>query len=76
MTLRRKAVRNVPPRKKRSRRKVRNEKGVPAKYLKNKKNSKSSVAREIKSTAKAYKEGRYIDLKKVQKSRAVRKRRK
>ena len=64
------------PRRKKSRRKVKYEKGVPAKYLKNKKNSKSSVAREIKSTAKAYKEGRYIDLKKVQKSRAVRKRRK
>jgi hypothetical protein len=76
MTLRRKVVRNVPPRKKRSRRKVRYEKGVPSKYLQNKKNSKSSVAREIRSTAKAYKEGRYIDLKKVQKSRAVRKRRK
>ena len=66
----------MPPRKKRSRRKVRYEKGVPAKYLKNKKNSKTSVAREIKATAKAYKEGKYIDLKKVQKSRAVRKRKK
>ena len=63
------------PRKK-SKRKVKYEKGVPAKYLQNKKNSKSSVAREIRSTAKAYKEGRYIDLKKVQKSRAVRNRRK
>ena len=49
------------------------EKGVPAKYLKNKKNSKSKVAAEIKRTAKAYKEGRYIDLKAVQKSRATRK---
>ena len=65
----------MPPRKK-SRRKVKYEKGVPSKYLQNKKNSKSSVAREIRATAKAYKEGRYIDLKKVQKSRAVRKRRK
>lgn len=64
------------PRRKKSRRKVKYEKGVPAKYLSNKKNSKSSVAREIRATAKAYKEGRYIDLKKVQKSRAVRKRRK
>jgi len=63
------------PRKK-SRRKVKYEKGVPAKYLQNKKNSKSSVAREIRSTAKAYKEGRYIDLKKVQKSRAVKRKRK
>ena len=60
------------PRKK-SKRKVPYEKGVPSKYLKNKKNSKSSVAREIKRTAKAYKEGRYIDLKAVQKSRAVKK---
>ena len=49
---------------KRSRRKVKYEKGVPAKYLKNKKNSK------------AYKEGRYIDLKAVQKSRATRKKKK
>ena len=59
-----------------ARRKVRYEKGVPAKYLQNKKNSKASVAREIKATAKAYKEGRYIDLKAVQKSRAVKKKRK
>ena len=58
---------------KRSRRKVKYERGVPSKYLKNKKNSKASVAREIKATAKAYKEGRYIDLKAVQKSRATRK---
>ena len=63
----------MPPKKRRSRRKVRYEKGVPAKYLQNKKNSKSSVAREIRAAAKAYKEGRYIDLKKVQKSRATRK---
>ena len=65
----------MPPKRKRSRRKVKYEKGVPSKYLQNKKNSKSSVAREIRSTAKAYKEGRYIDLKAVQKSRATRKRR-
>ena len=58
---------------KRSRRKVKYERGVPSKYLKNKKNSKASVAREIKATAKAYKEGRYIDLKAVQKSRATKK---
>ena len=56
-----------------ARKKVKYEKGVPAKYLKNKKNSKASVAREIKATSKAYKEGRYINLKAVQKSRAVRK---
>ena len=65
---------NVPPKRKKSRRKVPYEKGVPSKYLKNKKNSKASVAREIKATAKAYKEGRYIDLKAVQKSRATKKR--
>tara|TARA_Y100000996_G_C22506253_1_gene636541 strand:- start:865 stop:1050 length:186 start_codon:yes stop_codon:yes gene_type:complete len=56
-----------------SKRKVPYEKGVPAKYLKNKKNSKARVAAEIKRTSKAYKEGRYIDLKAVQKSRATRK---
>ena len=55
------------------RKKVKYEKGVPAKYLKNKKNSKSSVASEIRRTAKAYKEGKYIDLKAVQKSRATKK---
>ncbi len=65
---------NVPPKRKKSRRKVPYEKGVPSKYLKNKENSKASVAREIKATAKAYKEGRYIDLKAVQKSRATKKR--
>jgi len=64
---------NVPPKKRKSRRKVSYEKGVPSKYLKNKKNSKSSVASEIRRTAKAYKQGKYINLKKVQKSRAVRK---
>ena len=66
----------MPPKRKRSRRKVKYEKGVPAKYLKNKKNSKSKVAAEIKRTAKAYKEGRKIDLKAVQKSRATRKKKK
>lgn len=60
------------PRKK-SKKKVKYEKGVPAKYLQNKRNSKASVAREIRATAKAYKEGRRIDLKKVQKSRATKK---
>ena len=63
----------MPPKRKKSRRKVPYEKGVPSKYLKNKKNSKASVAREFKATSKAYKEGRYINLKAVQKSRAVRK---
>ena len=60
--------------KKRSKRKVKYEKGVPAKYLKNKKNSKSSVAKEIKKTSKLYKEGKKINLKAVQKSRASKKR--
>ena len=54
-------------------RKNKYEKGVPAKYLKNKKNPKSQVAAEIRRTAKAYKEGKYIDLKAVQKSRASKK---
>lgn len=67
----RKKVSPVP--RKKSKRKVKYEKGVPAKYLANKKNSKSSVAKEIKRTAAAYKAGKYIDLKAVQKSRAVRK---
>ena len=57
-------------------RKVPYEKGVPKKYLENKKNSRLSVAREIKRTSKAYKEGRYIDLKAVQKSRAVKRKKK
>ena len=57
-------------------RKNKYELGVPAKYLKNKKNSKSKVAAEIKRTAKAYKEGKYIDLKAVQKSRATKKKKK
>ena len=61
------------PKRKKSKRKVKYEKGVPAKYLANKKNSKSSVAKEIKRTSKAYKEGRYIDLKAVQRSRATKK---
>ncbi len=61
------------PKRKKSKRKVPYEKGVPSKYLKNKKNPKSKVASEIKRTAKLYKEGKRIDLKKVQKSRAVRK---
>ena len=52
-------------------RKNKYEKGVPAKYLKNKKNPKSKVAAEIRRTAKAYKERKYIDLKAVQKSRAT-----
>tara|TARA_X000001382_G_C3166887_1_gene178164 strand:+ start:852 stop:1025 length:174 start_codon:yes stop_codon:yes gene_type:complete len=54
-------------------RKNKYEKGVPAKYLKNKKKPKSQVAAEIKRTAKAYKQGKYINLKAVQKSRATKK---
>ena len=61
--------------KRKSKRKVKYEKGVPAKYLKNKKNPKSQVAAEIRRTAEAYKQGKYIDLKAVQKSRATRKKR-
>ena len=49
-------------------RKVKYEKGVPSKYLQNKKNSKASVAREIKATAKAYEEGKYIDLELLKKN--------
>ena len=63
----------MPKKRKKSKRKVPYEKGVPAKYLKNKKNSKSSVAAEIKRTSKLYKEGKRINLKAVQKSRATRK---
>ena len=59
--------------KRKSKRKVKYEKGVPAKYLKNKKNPKSQVAAEIRRTAKAYKQGKYIDLKAVQKSRVSKK---
>ena len=59
--------------KRKSRRKVKYEKGVPAKYLKNKKNSKSQVAAEIRRTAKAYKQGKKINLKAVAKSRASKK---
>lgn len=69
-------VSQVPKRKRKSKRTVPYEKGVPKKYLENKKKSRSSVASEIKRTSKAYKEGRYIDLKAVQKSRAVRKKKK
>ena len=48
--------------------------GVPAKYLAGLSDSAAKKrAAEIKRTAKAYKEGRYIDLKAVQKSRATRK---
>ena len=44
--------------------------------LRIKKIQKASVAREIKATAKAYKAGKKINLKAVQKSRAVRKKKK
>lgn len=56
------------PKRKSKKRKVRYEKGVPSKYLSGSRN-KSTKAAEMKRTANAYKEGRYIDLKKVQKSR-------
>ena len=64
------------PKRKKSKRKVPYEKGVPKKYLDNKKKSRASVAAEIKRTSKAYKEGRYIDLKAVQKSRATKRKKK
>ena len=54
--------------KKGKKRKVKYEKGVPSKYLSGSRNKKTKAA-EIKRTSNAYKEGRYIDLKKVQKSR-------
>lgn len=44
--------------------------GVPKKYLAGSK-SPSAKASEIKRTAKAYKEGRNIDVKAVSKSRAA-----
>ena len=54
--------------KKGKKRKVKYEKGVPSKYLSGSRNKKTKAA-EIKRTSNAYKDGRYIDLKKVQKSR-------
>jgi len=42
--------------------------GLPKKYLSGAKN-KSAKAREIKSTAEAYKRGEFIDIKAVSKSR-------
>ena len=51
----------------RVKKKVKYRKAYLPSILRIKKNSKSSVAKEIKATAKAYKQGRYIDLKKVQK---------
>ena len=59
-----------------AKRKVVYEKGVPKKYLQNKKNSKASVAAEIKRTAAAYKAGKKINLKAVQESRAVKRKKK
>lgn len=56
------------PKRKSKKRKVKYEKGVPSKYLSGSRNKKTKAA-EIKRTSNAYKEGRYIDLKKVQKSR-------
>jgi len=42
--------------------------GLPKKYLSGAKN-KSAKAREIKSTAEAYKRGEFIDIRAVSKSR-------
>ena len=44
--------------------------GLPKKYLSGAK-SKTAKAKEIKRTAKAYKEGRPIDIKAVSRSRAA-----
>tara|TARA_R110002020_G_scaffold164181_1_gene350653 strand:+ start:2973 stop:3149 length:177 start_codon:yes stop_codon:yes gene_type:complete len=44
--------------------------GVAARYLAGSKNPRAK-AREMKSTAKAYKEGKKIDIKKVNKSRVA-----
>jgi hypothetical protein len=44
--------------------------GVPAKYLAGAKNPRAK-AKEMKATAKAYKEGRRIDIEKVIKSRVA-----
>lgn len=44
--------------------------GLPEKYLRGSR-SRSAKAKEIKRTAKAYKEGRKIDVKKVSASRAA-----
>ena len=45
------------------------ETGVPKKYLSGSKN-RSAKAAEIKRTAQAYKEGRFIDIQAVSKSRS------
>jgi hypothetical protein len=49
--------------------------GVPKKYLKGAKNP-SAKAREIKETARKYKRGEFIDIKKVSKFRASQKKKK
>jgi len=59
---------NLVAKRKSKKRKVKYEKGVPSKYLSGSRN-KGTKASEMKRTANAYKEGKYIDLKKVQKSR-------
>ena len=59
---------NLVAKRKSKKRKVKYEKGVPSKYLSGSRN-KGTKASEMKRTANAYKDGKYIDLKKVQKSR-------
>lgn len=49
--------------------------GLPKKYVEGSR-SRSAKAKEIKRTAKAYKEGRNIDVKKVSASRAAQAKRK
>tara|TARA_R100000329_G_scaffold146858_1_gene133804 strand:- start:590 stop:799 length:210 start_codon:yes stop_codon:yes gene_type:complete len=65
--------RSLVAKKRKSKRKVAYQYGVPKKYLQNKKNSKRQVASEIRRTAKAYKQGKKINLKAVAKSRASKK---
>mgnify|MGYP005993607795 FL=1 len=62
------------PRKKRSKRTQAYSHGVPAKYTAGAKNKKKAAA-GIKKTAKAYKAGRKIDIKAVERSRGVGKKR-
>jgi hypothetical protein len=64
----------VPRKKRSSRRTQAYSHGVPAKYTAGAKNKKKSAA-EIKKTAAAYKAGKKIDIKAVERSRGVGKKR-
>ena len=59
--------------KKKSKRKVKYEKGVPAKYLKIKRIQNHRSRLKLEEQLRRYKQGKYIDLKAVQKSRASKK---